>query len=321
MRLSSNEQKILSTVQFNANASIPEIQKKSGLKAQAVQYSLARLKEKGLLRPWPLVDTYRLGFVQYEAAISLSSEGQQRKKKILAFVDRHPAITWYAETTGGFDFIFIVCAKRADEVVKVLAALEGCCGSVIRSKSISTILSLTLFSKKYLLPAGVKAGSIEIGMTDLRSSVDAADRKILNLLSRGDGISHRSVARELGLPRTTVDYRVGRLEKEGIIRSFVCRISASRMELLRCRFLVSLRSREEKLSRAFHAFALRNRFIVNLISCLGSWDFEMTAEVETVSQADQLLDALYREFGRAIEEVRTLSVVRQGQPSSVYLGL
>lgn len=321
MKLTLNEQKVLSAVQFDANASIPEIQKKSGVRAEAVQYALGRLKEKKLLRPWPLVDVYRLGFVQYEAAISFSSEGQQRRREIVAFVDRHPAIIWYAEVTGGFDFMFIVCARRADEVIKVLEEIESAFGSVVRSKSVSTILSLSFFSKKYLLSPKDRPRLIQIGITDLRASVDSVDRKILNLLSRGDRLSHRSIAGELGLPRTTVDYKVQRMEKEGIIKSFVCRISAPQMGLLRCRFLVNMRSREEKLMRAFHAFALRHRFIVNLIACLGSWDYEMTAEVDTISQADEILDALYREFGRAIEEIRTLSVVRQGQPSSVYLRL
>ncbi len=50
--------------------------------------------------------------------------------------------------------------------------------------------------------------------------LDATDRRILDKLVEDAGRSLAQIARELDLPRPTVNYRIQRMRKQGIIRKF-----------------------------------------------------------------------------------------------------
>ena len=51
-------------------------------------------------------------------------------------------------------------------------------------------------------------------------SIDETDRGILEYLQKNARLSNKQIAKYLGLPKSTVQYRVKRLEAEGIIKGY-----------------------------------------------------------------------------------------------------
>lgn len=54
----------------------------------------------------------------------------------------------------------------------------------------------------------------------MADALDDTDRRILDKLLEDAGSSLAQIARELGLPRPTVNYRIQRMRKQGIIQRF-----------------------------------------------------------------------------------------------------
>ena len=62
-----------------------------------------------------------------------------------------------------------------------------------------------------------------------RSFLDEIDKKLLNLLQKDCRKSILDMSRELGISKSTVSYRIKRLEDEGIIEGYHAKINASKL--------------------------------------------------------------------------------------------
>ena len=62
-----------------------------------------------------------------------------------------------------------------------------------------------------------------------RSFLDEIDKKLLNLLQQDCRKPILDLARELKIPKSTVSYRIKRLEDEGIIEGYYAKINASKL--------------------------------------------------------------------------------------------
>lgn len=60
-----------------------------------------------------------------------------------------------------------------------------------------------------------------------RSFLDKIDKKILNLLQKDCRRPVLEIAKKLDIPKSTVSYRIKRLEQEGIIKGYHAKIDAS----------------------------------------------------------------------------------------------
>jgi DNA-binding Lrp family transcriptional regulator len=59
--------------------------------------------------------------------------------------------------------------------------------------------------------------------------LDKTDRWLLRIIQQDSRIPLQTIARELGVPKSTVHYRIARLEREKIIEGYYARLNASRL--------------------------------------------------------------------------------------------
>ena len=63
----------------------------------------------------------------------------------------------------------------------------------------------------------------------MRASIDETDEGILELLQKNCRIPIGRIAKKLGLPASTIQYRIKRLEAEGIIKGYHAQINSARI--------------------------------------------------------------------------------------------
>lgn len=73
--------------------------------------------------------------------------------------------------------------------------------------------------------------------------MDYTDRKILAALGRNARMSFAALGREIGLSRTAVQDRVGRLEQSGVITGYVTEYNAEAAGLVRAVLFVKIAAR------------------------------------------------------------------------------
>jgi len=59
--------------------------------------------------------------------------------------------------------------------------------------------------------------------------LDKVDKVLLRILQRDSRIPLQKVAKMLGIPKSTVHYRIGRLERDNIIEGYYARLNAARL--------------------------------------------------------------------------------------------
>jgi DNA-binding Lrp family transcriptional regulator len=130
------------------------------------------------------------------------------------------------------------------------------------------------------------------------------DRKLLALLRANARESTASIARKLGLSRTTVQERIARLERTGAISGNTLREPDGRSSALSALVLLNVDAKvSEKVVRELKSMPT----VSALRAVSGVFDYVATVEADTTAELDRELDRIGRQDG--IERTQTLVVL------------
>jgi DNA-binding Lrp family transcriptional regulator len=130
-----------------------------------------------------------------------------------------------------------------------------------------------------------------------------ADAKLVALLQANAREPTASLARKLGLARSTVQERIIRLERQGIIRGYTVRL-ADEQDSRRLRALVMI-SADAKQGERVAAELRRMPEVRSLCAVSGGYDMVAAVEADTPGKMDAALDRI----GRADGVARTVSSI------------
>lgn len=117
-----------------------------------------------------------------------------------------------------------------------------------------------------------------------------ADLNLIALLRENARASTTELARRLGVSRTTVQSRVAKLEKQGVIEGYTVRIAPSfERDLVRAHVLVTaLPKLSPKVENALRAMMA----VRTLHSVSGHFDMIVIVEAPSIQELDVLLDRI-----------------------------
>lgn len=309
--LNSNEARALHALQFDANISINKLAKIIGLSVPRAQRVLQQLRQRGLYRPWPLINPFALGYSEFTFYFSIASSTARTKLQALNFLAKHPKVIWWAEVYGEYDLVATIISKDLQEVQDF--QVEFCTHTKIKlkKKSLNAITSLSFFSKKYLEVTSRKQQAYCLNSRDrVESSIDLFDRKLLAALCSPGEFSQREISRKLGKPHATVDFRIKRLFKLGIIACFINRIDPLLFGYSKTRALISLRELNKGLRTDFIQYSRSHLNVVNLFECIGTDDFEITLETNSNSQITGFIEDVREKFESSLESIKILPITK-----------
>ena len=118
----------------------------------------------------------------------------------------------------------------------------------------------------------------------------AADEALLSLLREDARASTAQIARRLGLSRTTVQSRIERLQRSGVIAGYTVRV-ADEYERDRIRALILLTVLPKQMTSVVEALRAMPE-VRSLQSVSGPWDLVAVAVVPTIGEMDELTDRI-----------------------------
>lgn len=129
------------------------------------------------------------------------------------------------------------------------------------------------------------------------------DRELLAVLSEDARISTASLAKRLGLSRTTVQARLERLERDDVISGYTVRLSEKyASSLVRAHILITIAPKA--LSQVTSSLE-KMKAVTEVHSVSGSFDLIAIIAAPSISELDQLID----EIGNTEGVERTLSSI------------
>jgi DNA-binding Lrp family transcriptional regulator len=306
MKLSTRERDILCAAQLRPDATMAELRNLTGYREHSIRYVLQKASEQGITERRCFMNLFRLGFTQYEIYFSLASEKKDTRAKVLAALAQSDMVSWAGELGGDYHYGLNVCARHISELSNFLDGLSQQLNLVYLDKAVAARLSLSFFGNKYLskkIPTGaVLAYQANAGTV----AIDEVDHRILSALAKHLPNSRRELSRLLALPFSTLEYRLRKLSEADIIKGFYYNLKPEALGAQTFLLLVTSKGFNQKLKTKFHEFCKNHPQISILIESIGSWDFEIAAEVENPRHALGLTQELHDAFSANIHSVKVL---------------
>lgn len=124
--------------------------------------------------------------------------------------------------------------------------------------------------------------------------IDETDRALLNLLAENARMPVATLARRLGLARTTVQARLDKLETNGTIAGYTLKLGAAHRASLRATVLLSI----EAAASAKILARLKSQPQVDTVhTASGRFDLVVTLSADTTEALDAVLDRICETSG------------------------
>jgi DNA-binding Lrp family transcriptional regulator len=136
-----------------------------------------------------------------------------------------------------------------------------------------------------------------------RSPMRDTDSKLLGLLKANAREPTASLARKLGLARSTVQERIARLERERVIVGYTVKLSDD-AETRRLRAVVMIAA-DPKQAERVNAELKRMTEVRSLAAVSGAYDMMAVVETDTPARMDAALDRI----GKAAGVARTVTSI------------
>lgn len=314
MKLLPAEGRVVLAAQLNTQLSVRELARRAKVKPHVAQYALRKLLDGGILRRGVLVNLAPLGLEQWVAYLSFTGGAAGAKQRLFNWLEKDRSVGWWAELGGEFQVAVAFFVARAGEVSVFLRALRAAHGGAFQKKAISRVLSFSALPKSYLATdAKLVREAVSVGEHDDELlAIDTQDWEILGKLLHPEAGSRPALARLLGIPRTTVEYRIQKLERIGVLVREIYYVSAQKLGAQLFRILVTLRGLAEQTESRILAFAKGEPEVVSVTRSLGGWDFEFGIEVFEARRAADLLDRFSEMLGAEAAHSALMPVFAQG---------
>jgi len=116
------------------------------------------------------------------------------------------------------------------------------------------------------------------------SKIDVKDRKILYELDVNARQSFSKIAKKVGLSKSSVSYRINRLENEGVIQNYYTFIDGIRLGYVILRLYIIYQYTTKEIENEIIEYFLKNKATVAIYSIDGRYDLEIIFWIKDINQ-------------------------------------
>lgn len=318
--LSARQRKIISNSQLRASASVEKLQELTGYPSHTIRRELVALKKNRIIVKLPFVDIFKFGYLEAQLMFSVTPDGNQNDTRLIKYLSESWRVPWLATLGGQYQYGATICCSSQHDLVMFIDNLCDKLGVRFHKKIINSINYFKYFRKRYLSPSEPTQDLEWLGF-DIRTphrtetnQVDETDRRIISSLYQNSDRSHEAMARAIGLPRSTLEYRLRRLEEENILLGFVYVVPPTAVGAATFKLLVSVQSLDDELEKGINDFCTQDVFVTSLIRCMGNWDFECGIECFVPADAFKVAQRLRSFLGTKLVDLQLIPVFQQIVP-------
>lgn len=310
MRISEQDGLVLASAELRAREAVSIFRKETGLREHSIRYALRRLNERGVITPIPVINMHRIGITIVNVFFSVGAQRSNAQESLLRAFSESDEIVWIGEFGGEYQYGIALCSRRIGESLDFISGLSKRFTNVFFEKAISYQYAVWLFPHKYLAGKRSAARHLRVGFTKDLVNIDETDDRILRALASSGGASFRQIAQKLGMPTSTVDVRLRRLQEAKVIEGYMYAVNPGAIGMQAFKLLVYAKGINHELSAAMVKYSEQHRNVVYFIECLGTWDYEIGVEVERAEDITAIIQDIYERFGSSIISVKLLSKFR-----------
>ena len=297
-KISSKDYAILRELDSKSRHPYSKIARKLRLSEETLRYRVRHLEKNQVIQAYrTLIDGGKLGFYYYKVLLKLHNIESEKVEKLVKFLRAKGRVNWVVRLDGVFDLGFTVKLSNPIRVSKLIDELRRKFHGCIRKWVYSVNMRLDYLGRDYLTGTKRKvktSGSYTAYTKEFRK--DETDLTILYTLMDNSRISNVELGKKVGLSSEGVAGRIRRLEKAGIISKYHIDIDHQKLGLLNFYVLIELQCLTLEQERKFVESCFLIPQAVYVIKALGEWDYELSLEVNSVSEYRDVMMKLRREY-------------------------
>lgn len=307
--LDQKDLNILATASLRPTTPINQLQKILGYKSHTIRYVIHKALESKLIQPHCFVNLNLLGFNQYEIYFTISSTNSVIRNNLLKYFDSNNSISWVGEVGGDYHYGMNICTKSVMEVSRVLDEISELSNNSIFNKDVVIRVSLDYFGISNLQNFGKKSKKLMHSYSsDLKRAVieiDETDKLILKSVMESP-LDKKIISKKIKMPLSTLEYRIKKLESQGIIVGYYYSMDLSRIGMQAFLFLIGVNGNLSEIYKKLLNYCIDEKNISVLIRTIGSWDFEIAIDVKDAKEAQFSAHKLFDFMGKELKFLKVL---------------
>lgn len=309
--MDKKDKKILYELDKDARSTYSQIAKATSISQETVRYRVNLLLKEGIIQKFlTILNTTKLGNSYYQIMLKLQNIDEERKNKIIDFLNKNPKVAWIGNLEGSYDIAFILYVKNQIELQNLIEELYSKFIEYIMRKTISINLYAEFFTRDYLVnKERIKMAKASYKSYEKSISLNKIDDKICSHLGENARLSAVELAEKIGISPDAILQRLKKLKDEEIILGYNLVLNHDKMSQLHYKILLYLNNLSKEKEQKLLAFSRMNNRVIAIIKTLAEWDYEIDLEVEDVNQVRKFTMDLTNHFSDIIRDYNLIRIV------------
>lgn len=308
-KLTEQERRLISYVFFHGGESSAAIARALKSNESTVRRMIQRLHKRGIIYPVPFVNAASIGLTTYQIFISVLNSGAQTFQLLESYLRKNECVAWVGGLGAEYHFDVILLADNLSDVATFLNEIAAAIPKLEFRASVAGQVRFTYYLPRYLSHERFDRDFLTLPGWQEALNLSEQDHTILRALIELPDLSQTQIAKKVGAPPSTIQYRIQHMQKKGIIQGFGYMVRPFAVGVTPFIYLVHAKRRSTTLHTQLHKFALAHKSVTFLIEQVGDWDYQIGARFQDPHESVQFVATLNDTFGSVFARIRPIPVL------------
>ena len=324
MKLDNKDLKILHCLDFNARIPLSKLAGSIHVSKQNLNYKIKKLVENKVICGFKsMIDPHMFGLSAYKLYIRYNNVDKKKEENIINYFNKHKYVIWFASLTGSWDLEVMFIARNPVHFNNIFKKIKEDIGVYFSKYATLPNIVTYMFKRDYLINSTRLQSFIPdyyYGNEPKKAPLDDLDIDILAKLSKNCRMNSSEIGNELNVSYHTVQERIKKLEKIGIIKNHRIFIDFTKIGYKSYKVIIRLNRPSRKIEEEFYSFCHKYNFVVYIIETMGDWDLEIDCEIKTTEQFTDFLREIRNKFPDLIMDYEIIGIIKEHKMDYLPMG-
>ncbi len=321
-KLDLKNRKILYELDIDSRQSFTQLGKKVGLHKDVVAYRVKKLQDSGIIKHCYVdINGYKLGYNKIKFYYNFQFITPEKKQEIIDYFVKSQYTDVVHSAEGQYDLVVICEVDNIPSFYTIWSNVTNRYRDYFSNQIFCIHNTLIEYKRSFLMderlrPTGNRIQFVE-SANDAKVEIDELDKKILELLAPNARIPTIDIAQQCKATVATVNARIKKLEKAGIIQRYT--ITSDWPKIGYQWYKADVVLKDPKKMQTIAAYIEGNPHLIHRIASLGYVDLELTFALNTANQLHQIIEDVELHFPDAIKSYKYFSITKTHKYSEEVL--
>ena len=307
--LDLKDKKLLTALDENSRYTNSQLAKRVQLSKPAIEYRIKRLQKNDIIfKYYTVINITKLGYSQYKIYFKFQNTSPEDEQKITDYWTKDKSTVWVGQIRSRWDLAVSILAKSNFEFGQALSTFMNKFSKFILEKDVLLTEYSPIYQREYL--EKTKQKEFIYGIPEQIYKPDETDTKILQVLSNNARIPIIDLAEKTELTRDIVNYRLKKLNQEGIINQYRCFLNLQNININQYKIILRTKNFNEDEEEKIKNYIAKHKKATQFLKLIGSWDLEIEFETENEDELYKILNDIRNKFSDIIRDFDILRITK-----------